>query len=179
MQVIQSGPDQGQRGIRELYFAAMQRARKRLWIATPYFVPDPGLLDALCLAGYSGVDVRLLGQYHPDKWLPFFAGRYYWDDVLAAGVKVYQYWKGMMHAKVVLVDGEWASVGTANLDYRSMHLNFEVNALIYSAGAVAELERAFTRDLETSILLNREAFAERPLGGRLLDNACRLLSPVL
>ena len=142
-------------------------------------MPDPGLLDALCLAGHSGVDVRLLGQYHPDKWLPYFAGRYYWDDVLAAGVKVYQYSKGMMHAKVVLVDGEWASVGTANLDYRSMHLNFEVNALIYSSEAVAELERSFAHDLTTSILLNREAFAERPLGGRLLDNACRLLSPVL
>jgi cardiolipin synthase len=179
VQVIQSGPDREPRGIREIYFAAMQRARKRLWIATPYFVPDPGLLDALCLAGYSGVDVRLLGQYHPDKWLPFFAGRYYWDDVLTAGVKVYQYWKGMMHAKVVLVDGEWASVGTANLDYRSMHLNFEVNALIYSPEAVTELERAFMNDLETSILLDRDAFAGRPLGGRLLDNACRLLSPVL
>jgi cardiolipin synthase len=179
MQIIQSGPDNDYKPIREIYFAAMQRARKRLWIATPYFVPDPGILDALCLAGYTGVDVRLLCQYHPDKWLPFFAGRYYWEDVLNAGVKVYQYWKGMMHAKVVLVDGEWASVGTANLDYRSLHLNFEVNTLIYSPEAVAELEAAYLRDLETSILIDRQVFAQRPLGGKLLDNACRLLSPVL
>lgn len=179
VQIIQSGPDQEQRSIREIYFAAIQRARKRLWIASPYFVPDQGLLDALCLAGHSGVDVRLLCQYHPDKWIPFFAGRFYWEDVLATGVKVYQYWKGMMHAKVVLVDGEWGSVGTANLDYRSLYLNFEVNALIYGPEAVAELEKTFERDLQTSILLNKDAFAQRPLGGRLLDNACRLLSPVL
>jgi cardiolipin synthase len=179
VQVIQSGPDRELKGIREMYFAAILRARQRLWIATPYFVPDPGLLDALCLAGHLGVDVRLLCQYHPDKWIPFFAGRYYWSDVLNAGVKVYQYTKGMMHSKVVLVDGEWASVGTANLDVRSLHLNFEVNCLIYSPEAVAELEAAFRRDLAASIRLERHVFARRPFAGRLLDNACRLLSPVL
>jgi cardiolipin synthase len=133
----------------------------------------------LCLAGHLGVDVRLLCQYHPDKWIPFFAGRYYWGDVLNAGVKVYQYTKGMKHSKVVLVDGEWASVGTANLDVRSLHLNFEVNCLIYSPEAVAELEAAFRRDLAASIRLERHVFARRPLAGRLIDNACRLLSPVL
>jgi cardiolipin synthase len=178
-QIIQSGPDQEHKSIREIYFAAMQRARKRLWIASPYFVPDEGILDALCLAGYSGVDVRLLCQYHPDKWVPYFAARFYFTDVLNAGVKVYQYWKGMMHAKVVLVDGEWASVGTANLDNRSLHLNFEVNTLIYSPEAVEELERAFRHDLETSIQLDKHIFDGRPMGGRLLDNACRLMSPVL
>jgi len=179
VQIIQSGPDRELKGIREMYFAAILRARQRVWIATPYFVPDPGLLDALCLAGHLGIDVRLLCQYHPDKWIPFFAGRYYWSDVLNAGVKVYQYTKGMMHSKVVLVDGEWASVGTANLDMRSLHLNFEVNCLIYSPEAVAELEAAFRRDLAASIRLERHVFARRPFAGRLLDNACRLLSPVL
>jgi cardiolipin synthase A/B len=179
VQIIQSGPDRELKGIREMYFAAILRARRRVWIATPYFVPDPGLLDALCLAGQLGLDVRLLCQYHPDKWIPFFAGRYYWSDVLNAGVKVYQYTKGMMHSKVVLVDGEWASVGTANWDIRSLHLNFEVNCLIYSPDAVAELEAAFRRDLASSIRLERHVFARRPFAGRLLDNACRLLSPVL
>jgi cardiolipin synthase len=179
VQVIQSGPDRELKGIREMYFAAILRARHRVWIATPYFVPDPGLLDALCLAGHLGVDVRLVCQYHPDKWIPFFAGRYYWGDVLNAGVKVYQYTKGMLHSKVVLVDGECASVGTANLDMRSLHLNFEVNCLIYSPEAVTELEAAFRRDLAASIRLERHVFARRPLAGRLIDNACRLLSPVL
>jgi cardiolipin synthase len=179
LQVIPSGPDMEMKSIREVYFAAVLRARRRLWIASPYFVPDAGLLDALCLAGYLGVDVRLLCQHHPDKWIPFFAGRYYWSDVLAAGVKVYQYTKGMMHSKVVLVDGEWVSVGTANMDNRSLHLNFEVNCLIYSAAAVAELEAAFCRDLTDSILLDPRVYDRRPLPGRLVENASRLLSPVL
>jgi cardiolipin synthase len=167
------------KSIREVYFAAVLRAQQRLWIASPYFVPDAGLRDALCLAGYLGIDVRLLCQHHPDKWIPFFASRYYWSDVLAAGVKVYQYTKGMMHSKVVLVDGEWASVGTANLDNRSLHLNFEVNCLIYSPEAVEELEAAFRRDLADSVLLDPKVYARRPLPGRLVENACRLLSPVL
>ena len=179
VQVIQSGPDREVKGIREMYFAAILRARQRVWIATPYFVPDEGLLDALCLAGQLGLDVRVLCQYHPDKWIPFFAGRYYWSEVLNAGVKVYQYTKGMLHSKVVLMDDEWASVGTANLDMRSLHLNFEVNCLIYSPEAVAELEAAYRRDLDVSIRLERHVFARRPFAGRLLDNACRLLSPVL
>jgi cardiolipin synthase len=179
LQVIQSGPDQEMKSIREIYFAAILRARRRVWIATPYFVPDAGLLDALCLAGFLGVDVRILCQYHPDKWIPFFAGRYYYANVLDAGVQVYQYTKGMMHAKVMIADDDWASVGSANLDNRSLHLNFEANCLIYSASAVAELEAAFRRDFADAILLDRAVFSRRPLSSRIVENACRLLSPIL
>jgi cardiolipin synthase len=179
VQVIHSGPDQELNGIREVYFAAILRARRRLWIASPYFVPDAGLMDALCLVGYQGVDVRLLGLDHPDKWIPLFAARYYWDEVLKAGVKVYQYTKGMMHSKVLLVDGGWASVGSANLDNRSLHLNFEANCLIYSPSVVADLERAFVNDLGDAIRLDPHVFAQRPWSGRIVENACRLLSPVL
>lgn len=179
LQIAQSGPDQVDNSIREIYFAAILGARRRLWIASPYFVPDAGLRDALALAGCLGVDVRLLCQYHPDKWIPYFAARYYWADMLRAGVKVYQYARGMMHSKLVLVDGEWASVGTANLDNRSLHLNFEVSCLIYSPRAVVDLEAAFTEDLRHSIRLNARVFAQRPFAGRLVENACRLLSPVL
>jgi cardiolipin synthase len=179
VQVIESGPDRELKSIRESYFAAILQARHRLWIASPYFVPDAGLLDALRLAGYLGVDVRLLCQYHPDKWVPYYAGRYYWTDVLNAGVKVYQFTRGMMHSKMILVDDDWASVGSANLDNRSLYLNFEVNCLIYSSAAVAQLGDAFQRDLHGSIRLDRHVFARRPPAGRLLDNACRLLSPIL
>ncbi len=179
VQVIESGPDRELKGIREVYFAAILRARQRLWIATPYFVPDTALLDALRLAAYLGVDVRLLGQYQPDKWIPYFASRYYWADMLSAGVKVYQYTKGMMHSKVVLVDGQWASVGTANLDNRSLHLNFEVNCLLPAPELVAELEEAFCRDLHAAIQLHHDGYAHRAWPGKLLENACRLLSPVL
>lgn len=179
VQIIDSGPDRDLKGIREIYFAAILKARKRVWIASPYFVPDAGLLDAIRLAGYLGVDVRLLNQLHPDHWLPHYSARYYWGEVLPAGVKIYQYARGMMHSKMILVDGEWATIGTANLDNRSLHLNFEVNCLIYSAQEVARLEEIFLRDLQDSVRLDRGAFLRRPFSARLLDNAARLLSPIL
>lgn len=178
-QVVESGPDTDFKAIRETYVAAILRARKRVWIASPYFVPDAGLRDALLLAAHSGVDVRFLGLYRPDKWVPFLAGRYYWSDMLAAGVKVYQYARGMMHSKFVLVDGEWASVGSANTDNRSLFLNFELNCQFFDAGVVRELEEAYLRDLEWSVRIDPEVYATRPLVGRLAENACRLFSPVL
>lgn len=179
VQVVESGPDRETKAIREVFFATILEARQRLWIASPYFVPDAGLLDALCLAAQRGVDVRLLCLYHPDKWIPFLAGRYYWTDLLRAGGKVYQYTRGMMHAKVVTVDGNWAMVGTANLDNRSMHLNFEVNCLLYDPGLTAELDAAFLRDFRSAIRLDRHVFGQRPFAARLMENTCRLLSPIL
>jgi cardiolipin synthase len=125
------------------------------------------------------VDVRLLCQLFPDKWVPQYAARYYWADVLRAGVQVYQYAKGMMHAKEILIDDEVVSVGTANFDNRSMHLNFEVNCLIYSPQAVGLLEDLFERDFRESVQLDYRVYAARPFAGRLLENACRLLSPIL
>ncbi len=178
-QVVASGPDEDFKAIRETYVAAILRARERVWIASPYFVPDAGLRDALLLAARSGVDVRLLGLFRPDKWLPFLAARYYWTDMLAAGVKVYQYTRGMMHSKFVLVDNQWASVGSANTDNRSLLLNFECNCQFFDAGLVKQLEAAYLTDLGQSVRLDREVYANRPLIGRLAENACRLFSPVL
>jgi cardiolipin synthase len=179
VQVIPSGPDQDVKGIREVYFAAAFKARHRLWITTPYYVPDPGLRDALCMAGRTGIDVRLLLPLRADHWFVFYATRYYLADLLAAGVKVYLYKEGFIHAKVWLADGQWASVGTANLDNRSLALNFEVNCLIYTPATVEELERQFLRDLECSVQLEPKKFARRPRVGKMLENVCRLLSPIL
>ena len=100
-------------------------------------------------------------------------------SMLQVGVKIYQYTRGMMHSKVMLIDDCWASVGSANLDIRSLYLNFEMNCLIYSQQAVAELAAAFEKDLEYSIRLDPKVFGRRPFANRLLENACRLMSPVL
>jgi cardiolipin synthase len=179
VQVVHSGPDTEYKVIRETYFAGILRGRKRVWIASPYYVPDPGLRDALTLAGRAGVDVRFLGLFRPDWWVPFLAARYYWAELLDAGVKVYQYTRGMMHSKYVLVDGEWASVGTANADNRSLYLNYEVNCLIYDPAAVEELEQHYLKDLESSVRIDPAVFATRPFASRLAENAARLMSPVL
>ncbi|MDY3558647.1 cardiolipin synthase [Gemmata sp. JC673] len=178
-QVVASGPDNDYKAIRDTYVAAVLQARERVWIASPYFVPDAGLRDALILAARSGVDVRYLGLSKPDKWLPFLAARFYWEDMLAAGVKVYQYRRGMMHSKFVLMDREWASVGSANTDNRSLLLNFECNCQFFDAGVVRELETAFLTDLGDSLLLRAEAYAKRPRVVRLAENAARLFSPIL
>lgn len=179
VQVVESGPDQELNSIREIVFAAILSARERLWMASPYFVPDTGILDAIRLASYRGVDVRLLCLLHPDKYIAFYAAHYYWSDLMRVGMKVYQYAKGMMHAKVMLVDGQWGMVGSANLDNRSLHLNFEAACILHSPALVAELEAGFLRDLENSVLLDPRAFAARPFAQRLATNACRLLSPIL
>lgn len=180
LQIIESGPEQEINAIREVYFAAIVRARKRLWITTPYLVPDSGFLSALRTAAYSHVDVRILMQSSPpDKWLPYFAARYYWGDLLDAGVRIFQYEPGMLHAKVILADSRWASVGTANLDERSLGLNFEVNCVIHSPAIIQQLERDFLSDLRNSAELTRAGIANGTASGRVLENVCRLLSPIL
>jgi cardiolipin synthase len=179
VQVIASGPDQEHWSIREVFFASMLRARKRLWVTTPYYVPDQAIRNAMGLAALSGVDVRLLIPKFPDHWITYFAGRYYLPELLAAGVKVYQYSRGFVHAKVLLVDGRWASVGTANIDNRSLLLNFEVSCLFHSAKEIARLEAQFQEDVADSVRLEPKVYAARPLAGRLLENVCRLFAPVL
>ncbi len=179
VQVVESGPDQERNTIRELYFAALTSARKRVWLATPYTVPDSGLLDALLLARHRGVDVRILTILRPDHFLSFHAGHYYWNDMLKAGIRLYQYAKGMMHSKFLLADGQWGLVGSANLDNRSMHLNFEAGCVIHAPELVTELEESFEQDLQNSIPVDPAVFARRSYRAHLLENACRLLSPVL
>jgi cardiolipin synthase len=179
VQVVASGPDQTINTSREIYFMGMVGARQRLWIASPYFVPDQGLLDALRLARYRGVDVRLLTIGRPDHYLSFYAGRYYFTELLDIGVKVYLYRKGMMHSKYLLVDGSWALVGSANLDIRSLRLDFEAGVILHTPSLVANLESAFRHDLEASDPLDETAFAKRSMATRLLENGCRLLAPAL
>jgi cardiolipin synthase len=179
VQVAWSGPDQDDKAIREVYFAAIMRSRKRVWLATPYFVPDYGLFDALCLAARMGRDVRVLSPFRPDKWLPHLAGRYQFFEFLRAGGKVYQYTAGFLHAKVLIVDDEWSSVGSANFDNRSLHLNFEVTCLIESERVTRELEGQFLRDFAQSIRLDARTYLHRPFVAKMAENACRLLSPVL
>ncbi len=179
VQVIESGPDQEVNSIREISLAAISPARERLWMASPYFVPDAGLLDALRLARYRGVDVRLLTLLKPDHFFSFYAGRYYWSELLGMGVKVYQYRRGMMHSKIITADGQWGIVGSANLDNRSLHLNFEAGCILHTPALIESFEKRFLIDLEESIILDAESFARRGFGLRLLENGCRLLSPVL
>lgn len=179
VQVVDSGPDQDPNVFRELVFAAIIRARKRIWIATPYFVPDAGVFDALRLAAFNGLDVRLLLPLHSDKLVAAYAARYLFDDLMTSGIRIYMYRRGMMHSKMLLFDDEVAGIGSSNFDNRSFRLNFEITCMIFTKEAAEHVERALLRDFADSDEMKLDEFRRRSIWGRLVENACRLLSPIL
>ena len=162
-----------------LYFCALaQSARRRLWVATPYFVPDTDVLSALKLAALRGVEVRILVPDRPDHYLPWLAAFTYFDDLRHAGGQIWRYHAGFMHQKVALVDDEVASVGTINLDIRSGILNFEHTAVIQDRGFSREVEAMLERDFARSKLMETN-LSERPRSLRLAASGARLLAPLL
>jgi cardiolipin synthase len=178
-QVVASGPDQEINVTREVFFAAISSAKERLWISTPYFIPDPGLQDALYWACFRGVDVRLLMPQKGDHYMTMVASRYYWTDLLQRGVKIYLYRKGMMHSKVMTVDGKVGVIGSANMDPRSMFLNFELSTLFFDTAVTGELDTTFETDLQEAVQLDLKTFAKRSYWQRFQENAFRLFSPIL
>lgn len=178
VQIVASGPDQPVPAIHALYFAAIAGARTRLWITTPYFVPDEALATAIASAARRGVDVRLLLPAATDSSLVDAAGRTFHDELLDAGARIHLYGPPMVHAKTCVVDDELAIVGTANLDNRSMRLNFEVVAAAYGGPVVGGLADLFEADLARA---RPKAWREsrEPFGRRLYASAARLLAPQL
>lgn len=179
VQLIAGGPDQKWEVIKHLYFAMITSAQRSIWIASPYFVPDEDILTALKIAALSGLDVRILAPKRPDKKIVFYASRSYFPELLEAGVKIYEYSKGFLHSKIMIVDGELASIGTANMDMRSFHLNFEVNAFLYHTDSTKKLVADFLKDLKEASPIDYETFQQRPLSIRVVESVSRLLSPLL
>jgi cardiolipin synthase len=179
VQTVSGGPDQKVNRIRALLHFVISRARHRLWIATPYLVPDEANFVALQAAAYAGVDVRILVQNdRPDQWLPHLAARYYWEELMDAGVRLYQYSPGMMHAKMMLMDSRIATAGSANLDVRSLGLNFEMNLVFYSQHEIRAIERLFEDAFDQAREVGA-AFRARGRIVRIAENFCRLFAPTL
>jgi cardiolipin synthase len=147
IQVVASGSPSPWRAIRQMYFAMISTAVNRIWITTPYLAPGEGIMEALSVAALSGVDVRILMPDKPDHFLAYWAGRSNIEGLLRAGVRIWRYNRGFVHAKTLLMDNLVASVGTANLDTRSLEINFEVQAFIYDADTCSTFERQFLEDL--------------------------------
>ncbi|WZL72865.1 cardiolipin synthase [Clostridiaceae bacterium 35-E11] len=179
IQIAASGPDSDWESIMQAYFSIISSAEDRIWINTPYLVPGESIMMALKTAALSGVDVRIILPSKPDHKTVFWASMSNVEELLQAGVKVYQYTKGFIHAKILLVDGIAASVGTANLDIRSFELNFEVNAFIYDKDTVAGLEKNFLIDVDDSKELKLEEYLRRPLLDKVKESTARLFSPLL
>jgi cardiolipin synthase len=177
--IVLGGPDRRNEPISKSIVSLLNEASDRVWIGTGYFVPDDILLAALELAASRGVDVRLLiSEKNDHPWL-VVVGRSYYGQLLAAGVRIFEYSAGINHAKLALADDDWAMVGSANLDYRSMRLNFELNLLFHSPERNAELSLILEHDFGLSQEIAPEVFARRPFRQRFGEAALRPLSPLL
>lgn len=151
---------------------------KEILITTLYFIPGNSLIDALIIAALSGISVKLLVPGISDSRLVNYAARSYYDDLLKAGVEIYQYKKGFVHAKTMVTDGSIAIVGTANMDERSFDLNFAVNAIVYDTAIASQLRNIFLDDLKGAEIINVSAWNERPSYKLLIEQAARLISPL-
>jgi len=179
VQVTASGPDSDRPNILYAVLQAISKARKEILITTPYYIPDSSLQEALIIAALSSVDVKLLVPAEADSFLVTLASQSYFEELLAAGVKIYLYRKGFVHAKTFVVDRQVASVGTANLDARSFDLNFEVAAFIYDQEVAGELARDFLNDLQDAEELRLADWAERPRWKIFSERVIRLFSPFM
>jgi cardiolipin synthase len=173
---VVSSPSDAQQPIRLLLWLSFANARRRLWIANSYFIPDLQLRDAVKERARAGVDVRILVPGDNTDARPVqYAGRGYYEDLLAAGVRIFEYQPSMMHAKTVVVDESWCLVGSANMDERSMEIN-EENLLgiaepEFADSTAAALEQDFGRSKEIRL----EEWRRRPLYRRVLEKAAKIL----
>ena len=182
VQIVPSGPDTAVVGVIGAQFtAAIASAGHRAWIATPYFIPDEPLMLALRTAALSGIDVRLLVPRpdHNDQQIVAWAARSYYDECLAAGIRIFEYTPGMLHAKYLIVDDVVCAIGSANMDIRSFHLNYEVTAMFYAAKVTDALAAIYQRDLGCADEVTLAKRANPSLRVRLSESLARILSPLL
>ena len=179
VQIVSSGPESDWEQIKNGYIKMIMSAKEKIYIQTPYFIPDESLRDALRIAALSGVEVNIMIPNKPDHPFVYWATLSHIGDMLNAGAKVFIYQKGFMHAKTIVIDGKIASVGTANIDVRSFRLNFEVNAFLYDFELAKRLVDAFEEDVLHSTQMTKKLYVRRSLGIRFKESISRLLSPVL
>lgn len=179
VQINASGPHWELASIMDSFFLAINSARRCVRIETPYFIPTESILDAITTAAKSGIKVELIIPRDSDSWIVKSASRSFVRQLLEADVDVYFYEKGFLHAKVIIIDDNFASVGSANMDYRSFDLNHEVNAYFYDKVIVEKLISEFETDKQDSSLVDFERWQERKLWPKLKESACRLLAPLL
>lgn len=178
VQLIASGPDAPWDAVLEVFFGAMAVARNRIFITTPYFIPDPSIAMALKTAAVSGVDVRIILPGVPDARIVHWASLSFVQELQQAGVRFYQYQKGFIHAKTLIIDRLLATVGTANMDMRSFFSNFEIMAVLYDKGTIARLERDFAADLQNSKEIKPSEFEKRSRYQRAKEAIGRMLAPL-
>jgi cardiolipin synthase len=178
-QIIPGGPYYPFSNIMLSYLKIFNLARKTLYITNPYFIPSSSILNALKQAAMSGVDVRLLLPEKSDSALVGAASRFYFDELLESGVRIFMYTKGFIHAKTVVADSALSVVGTANMDIRSFDLNFEIMSVVYGEQLAHKLESVFMEDLKLSREVDTAFWKQKPIHLKLLYAIARLVSSFL
>lgn len=173
------GPHRKDNVAEKVYMDILNTAEKYVHIMTPYFIVDDGILQALKYAARRGVDVKLILPHIPDKKVAFAVARNYYPSLLAAGVKVYEYTPGFVHAKVFVSDDKKAVVGTINLDYRSLYHHFECAAYMYNTSVTADVERDYEETLAECIQVDMEYYKNIPAGNRFLGWIVNLFGPLM
>jgi cardiolipin synthase len=176
--ILASGPADKLETASLMFQDAIHSARRRIWITSPYFVPDPAVVGALHLAALRGVEVRILIPNDPDHLLVYLSAFAYVGEMIDAGIQIYRYQAGFLHQKVFLIDDAAAGVGTANLDNRSFRLNFEITALFADAGVAADVERMLAADFARARRMTREELKKKPLWFRAAARAAALAAPI-
>jgi len=161
-----------------MFLTAINAAQKRLWIASPYFVPDESIMNALHLAALRGVDVRILIPNKADHLLVYLAAFSFFEEVAGTGIRFFRYTDGFLHQKVVLIDDEFSAIGTANFDNRSFRLNFEIMAVVANTGFAAEVEQMLLDDFEKSVEMQPGDYENRSFWFKLGVRLARLTAPV-
>jgi len=179
VQIAASGPDTDWANIMEALLTAINNAEDYVYITTPYFIPNEQIVSAMQIASKIGVDVRLIVPKESDSWIAEHATNSYFEPLLRAGIKVYLYSRGFIHAKTMVVDDIFATVGTCNLDNRSFNINFEINALMYNKEKALELKALFMDDLDDCELLDKDRWEERSTWCKLQESVARLWAPLL
>ncbi len=174
VRAIGSSPDEPYSQIYATLLSAINSAETQVFLTNAYFVPDRQLLAALKEAVARGVDVRLLLPAKTDSVLVFYASRSYYDELLSAGVKIYERQDALLHAKTALIDGVWSTIGSTNLDWRSFVNNQEINAVVLGQDFGAQMQAMFEKDLESSQLVTLEAWRNRSIVARIKERAARL-----
>ena len=179
VQVVGSGPDSVQPSILFSILQSIYLAKNEILITTPYFIPGDNVIDALRIAACSGLSVKMLVPGISDSKLVNGAARTNYTDLLKAGVEIYLYKKGFVHAKTMITDGKLSFIGTANTDYRSFDLNFEVNAMVYDQPFAMQLREVFFDDLKNAEKIDADTWYARKWYKILLERFARLFSPAL
>jgi cardiolipin synthase len=179
MQIAVSGPDSRWSSIEQLYFILLTNANREVWIQSPYFVPNDSILKAMQASALSGIKIHLMMTGVPDKRAPYWVAQTYFQTLLESGVRIYKYRAGFLHSKVIVADREICTVGTCNMDIRSFHINFEVNAVLYDDVLASELVDQFNMDLNYCDEVTLDSLKGIGFYKRVRNNLLRVFSPIM